>query len=73
MKATERAAALARESEPGWLSSVGPAARSVAGALATVPEKVQELANMSRAEWMTMFRGWWVVIKREAHHLWVRV
>jgi hypothetical protein len=27
---------------------------------------------MSRAEWATMLSGFWVAVKKEAHHFWAR-
>ena len=70
-KAAELHAQAAAANEPGWLASMGPAAKTVAQFFLSVPTRVKNLGAMSRAEWRTMLHGWWVIIKKEAHHYWV--
>ncbi len=67
-----RALKTANGDQGGRLSGAGRAASSVAAWTASVPGKLLGLARMSRAEWATMLGGFWVAIKKEAHHFWVR-
>ena len=45
--------------------------KTVAAWVSSLPSKLAGLAKMSRAEWATMLGGFWVAIKKEAHHFWV--
>ena len=54
------------------MRAVADGAKTVATWAASVPGKLAGLARMSRAEWGVMLSGFWVAVKKEAHHFWVR-
>jgi hypothetical protein len=58
--------------ENSRLSEAVTYAKAAAAWSATVPGRLRGLAGMSRAEWAVMLSGFWVAIKKEAHHFWVR-
>jgi hypothetical protein len=58
--------------DAGRLREAAVFAKAVAAWCATVPDKLRGLARMSRAEWATMLSGFWVAVKKEAHHFWAR-
>ena len=57
--------------EVGRVQEATQMTKTVAAWIASVPAKMGGLARMSRAEWQTMLSGFWVAIKKEAHHFWV--
>lgn len=67
-----RALKSAKGEDVGRVREATQMTKSVAAWVATVPAKLSGLARMSRAEWATMLGGFWVAIKKEAHHFWVR-
>jgi len=67
-----RALKSAKGEDVGRVREATQMTKSVAAWVATVPAKLGGLARMSRAEWATMLGGFWVAIKKEAHHFWVR-
>jgi hypothetical protein len=67
-----RALKSAQGEEVGRVQEATQMTKTVATWVASVPAKLGGLAKMSRAEWATMLGGFWVAIKKEAHHFWVR-
>ena len=66
-----RAVKSAQGEEVGRVQEATQMTKTVAAWVASVPAKMGGLARMSRAEWQTMLSGFWVAIKKEAHHFWV--
>ena len=66
-----RAVKSAQGEEAGRVQEATQMTKTVAAWVASVPAKIGGLAKMSRAEWQTMLSGFWVAIKKEAHHFWV--
>lgn len=67
-----RAVKSAQGEEVGRVQEATQITKTAAAWVASVPAKLGGLAKMSRAEWATMLGGFWVAIKKEAHHFWVR-
>lgn len=38
---------------------------------ASVPSRLAKFAALSSAERRDIYKGWWITIKKEAHHYWV--
>ena len=66
-----RAVKSAQGEDAGRVQEATQMTKTVATWIASVPAKLGGLARMSRAEWQTMLNGFWVAIKKEAHHFWV--
>ena len=37
----------------------------------SVPGRLRNFASLSSAERHEVYKGWWTVVKKEAHHYWV--
>lgn len=53
----------------GKLASAG--ALSAVRFIISVPSRLKGFYSLSRAERREIYKGWWQVVKKEAHHYWV--